>query len=739
MKLLSCYIEGYGKIKRREYTFAEGIASFCEDNGEGKTTLASFIKAMLYGLKGYNKRSMEFCDREHFYPFDGGLFGGNLTLQSGGKTYKIERFFGEKSEKDDKCKVYCNGEETTELGEEVGRAILGLDRESFERTAFLESGDIEISSTSNIHAQLNKFLEGGEAQGGLDEALERLDKAAKTYKKSRAGNDKVTALSAQIDTLRHEVENATAIKRALEGKYAEAKRLQGEITALSARMVVAQEEKEKRSQFEHYDSLVNGVERAKMQLQAIEREYPLGLPSQMEIEAVNEYMVRANELKIKAESGRFSPEENEKLSRLEGRFSQGAPTEETLCAVEEDIQRFGRLTAQSALPQTQTQEKESKGKGRVFLFAVAALFALAGLVLCLFKEYWGLALVVVGGAGLVYGLLAARKGEAAREELLAQRQAEEKRAQDIEELGERLAEFFIGYGLRGENYIKLLGELRLLCAEYANLRGRKLSAQQVEDGLREELRVLLAKIAQFQDKYQLKEVKIHALIENLRESARLRSAIAEGNAQAAIYKQNKGLDEYSSRSFGDLTELQAVFSATQSEKSKLDREIAEDERLAEKLEEYEIDLANAEERLKEYKRKHSLLTATAVFLQRADGKLRDKYVKPVREEFLRYASVIERALGEKVVMTKDFELRFERNGMERSERHFSAGQRSVCALCFRLALVKNMYQGEQPFLILDDPFTGLDEKHMLRVREVLNELSKDMQMLYFTCHESRRV
>ena len=132
MKLISCYIEGYGGIEKKEYFFNESITTFCQENGVGKTTLASFIKAMFYGLKGYKERSA-FCDREHFYPFKGGKFGGNLTFSKDGKIYKIERYFGEKTTRGDTLKVYCNGEITEEFGEDIGKEIFGVDEASFLR------------------------------------------------------------------------------------------------------------------------------------------------------------------------------------------------------------------------------------------------------------------------------------------------------------------------------------------------------------------------------------------------------------------------------------------------------------------------------------------------------------------------------------------------------------------------------------------------------------------------------
>ena len=185
--------------------------------------------------------------------------------------------------------------------------------------------------------------------------------------------------------------------------------------------------------------------------------------------------------------------------------------------------------------------------------------------------------------------------------------------------------------------------------------------------------------------------------------------------------------------------MQARLTEKQNERSKLEREIEADETQAESIYDKEAKLAEAEERLKEYRQKHRLLKAAKEFLESADGKLKDKYVKPIRDEFLRYAEILEKTLGEKVVMTKNFEIFFERNGELRSEKHLSAGQRSICALCFRLALIKNMYKDNLPFLILDDPFVSLDEGHMEKVRGLLKELSKQQQMVYFTCHESRSI
>ena len=77
--------------------------------------------------------------------------------------------------------------------------------------------------------------------------------------------------------------------------------------------------------------------------------------------------------------------------------------------------------------------------------------------------------------------------------------------------------------------------------------------------------------------------------------------------------------------------------------------------------------------------------------------------------------------------------------MSNTDRFLSAGQRSVCALCFRLALMENMYGAEKPFLVLDDPFAELDEGHFEKTAKTLTALAKDVQIIYFCCHASRKV
>ena len=69
--------------------------------------------------------------------------------------------------------------------------------------------------------------------------------------------------------------------------------------------------------------------------------------------------------------------------------------------------------------------------------------------------------------------------------------------------------------------------------------------------------------------------------------------------------------------------------------------------------------------------------------------------------------------------------------------NYSTGIIGCIDLCMRLALVDALFEGEQPFLILDDPFVDFDDMHLQEARKLIKEIAKNKQIIYFVCHSSR--
>ena len=54
-------------------------------------------------------------------------------------------------------------------------------------------------------------------------------------------------------------------------------------------------------------------------------------------------------------------------------------------------------------------------------------------------------------------------------------------------------------------------------------------------------------------------------------------------------------------------------------------------------------------------------------------------------------------------------------------------------------MTDSLYEGELPFLVLDDPFISYDDERGARARRLLSAIAKERQILYFTCSDSRDI
>ncbi len=149
------------------------------------------------------------------------------------------------------------------------------------------------------------------------------------------------------------------------------------------------------------------------------------------------------------------------------------------------------------------------------------------------------------------------------------------------------------------------------------------------------------------------------------------------------------------------------------------------------------ELERQEETARTDAKRAELLDHTVALLEQARQDLSDRYMGTVQSRFLSYMDRICGEDPEKLQVTAELEVRVERLGEHRPLEYFSAGQTDLILLCMRLALADALFREGQPFLILDDPFVNLDDRHTKRALEVLQELSKDHQILYLVCNSSR--
>ena len=85
----------------------------------------------------------------------------------------------------------------------------------------------------------------------------------------------------------------------------------------------------------------------------------------------------------------------------------------------------------------------------------------------------------------------------------------------------------------------------------------------------------------------------------------------------------------------------------------------------------------------------------------------------------------------------DFSIAIMEEGLPRDPSLMSEGSRDLISLCRRMAMIDAMYPEEKPFLVLDDPFSNLDDERLKGGLRFLHSASLEYQIIYLTCHKSR--
>ena len=338
MRLLRCHIEHFGKFSDYTVDFEENPCVFNEPNGWGKSTLASFIKVMFYGFANEKKRG-DALERERvrFRPWQGGVYGGELVFEAGGKKYLLNRTFGKKEAEDtfalyDAATNLLSEDYTANIGEE----LFQINQESFLRTVFIAQNDCDTGATDSINAKIGNLTDCLDDMNNYESVQEKI----KNLRNNLTPTRKTGALKQQkeeLAQLRDELRRVEAAGQAVEELEAhlagcveergavltERSRLQEKWEALTAQRAV----EAKRT---HYTSILNQWEEKRG---TVDRELAELGGSAPDRETLQTMQNRRNEL-LRAESeaavNELSRSEQENYARLCERFAKGVPDEKDI-------------------------------------------------------------------------------------------------------------------------------------------------------------------------------------------------------------------------------------------------------------------------------------------------------------------------------------------------------------------------------------------------------------------------
>ena len=703
MIIEACHIAQFGKWKDADFSFSPGKNSFLWDNGYGKTSFIYFFKLMFYGVSGDRKQDLEENERKHYMPFQGASFGGRIIFRIGEKRYRLERSFGlKKSEDSFRLFDEDSGKESKDYSENIGEELFSLDAESFQRVCMISHEDLHFSMNSRMHAKLGNVAEDQEDMKKFQQVQMILKDGINALSPNRrTGN--IFKLKMQEEELssglygKEALENAVLSieKEVLSLTDKEARRKE-EGKALEAELSQRISEKDSLGKWMSYAQKKEEWEKAEYRYENALKWYYQDRFS--EIPEEKKALLWKEEMQSLQEQIHSIKKEIEKVSEAGGEnVDVEAGKEEGIVLPLEEASVPGASRAKKDTSKNETFGNGTKEMGQYGTSPVV-LFALAGLgllfVLLFFGKLFGMPLGLPSALFLLLGILSLSLC------------------------------FFLWW--RGEQKKRTWKEKQ----EEEEARQRKQQAIRFAS-----LEELLSRFHKLED---MQDLEMEAAG---RKEEFLRFVEEEGGEQAFSLLEEKQKEWEEGPSLEESRRKLEEFRKEEEERrEEIRKKRAEREakvRDLEFLEEQERLLEQKKEEREALEKRYNLLQKTKAYLEMAKERFALQYKAPILEAFQKYfQSICTEPL--QFQMSEDLELSFVDRGLSREQGYLSEGLQDLCRFCQKLAIFDAMFREEKAFLLLDDPFSHLDEKNGARARALLEELAKSRQIFYFTCSEERK-
>ncbi len=797
MKIIECYIENFGKISARGYSFKDGLNCIKEDNGSGKTTLAVFIKVMLYGMSDTKKTSLEENDRKHYLPWGGGACGGSLTFSVGEKTYRIQRSFAPKAA-DDSFALYdtATGRVCADFGENLGEELFGIDVDGFERTVFLSERSLTPKSDNKtISAKLSDLVGCDGDIGGMDNALKNLENQRKFYQK-KGGSGEISDIKAKISDTNKRIDALNKTEEAL----AEAEKKLGE---LSKELSVARQNSAELARKREKASIKaadNGYETRCKELESALADnvakrsrlleiFGGKIPSFNEIDQAAYKSTEAKNLLQRQSEGAENKRYRELLD-----FFGGQPSSEDIERIKYKVKELEDIKARENSPAARRAKElfarrvpsgeeireisrlQKKKIGRISsgVFIICALLCVAGAITGLLISP---ALFSLCAFGALIAIVTAITVSASKNK--SKKKADEfflsvteKLPTDSKETHRMLEEMLLllpeAEGLADGEYIKGLEDeiclfnsrfnshdddcisvAKEIIEKHSELTALAMADRYLRENKEDTLRraeILRTEVAEFLSGFKLTDAEpFSQLREALTELNRLSSEISSKETEIATLKSKRALGEDGVKEAKEeLARIDDENEALNEKIALLNREYTLTERAcrtySEELEcrdELVMRLGELEETLAKTKENYDIILQTKKYLQAACDSMTSRYIGKTKESFVKYTELIGGAKEDRFEMDTDFGVSKIEGAATKTVDAYSRGTKDLYNLASRLALVDSLYDQEEPFIIMDDPFTALDDSKTKAALELLEKLAKERQIIYFTCSRSR--
>lgn len=744
MRLISCYIAGFGKFVSQTLDLSQNMMFIKGDNGWGKTTLADFLESMLYGIDGGRSKDVYENKRLKYEPWSGARFGGTLTFEYGDRTYRVERTFGKTAGADtanvydeNNMQCYVFGDKAERLGE----TVLGVDRESFKKTAYIPQGSIVTDGFSpTIKEKLTELLSTTKQNNGAQTAMDTLEKAERALRsKRKPGKGKLDELDEKIDyvrTQKAESESAVLVCQEKQAEQAQKRRrleqIQSELSRMDARLEDYARRNERYATRTARLEVENTVRESREKLTSLQGFFgevnPLTLNTEGLEKGIGEFYALKEEIDALTERQEKLNEQIREKQAVATKLEASRQTLESYELLLDEQERVDKAGAKADKKSYKFAKKRASSAMGILIFSLIVAFA--GGLLINAVQILGIILLAGGTFGVLYGLIQmlryTKNRKRKRSSSFADAEMEQRYLRVLEEvelLETQMKKFPKTLEADGEELAESLEEKKTRRGQLNSAIIEFFSHFRMEENYdyRAGLSLLKTRVGEYGACVQAEQAGLQRL-QTLPQETFTEEEFSPADMQS-LALEKRGLETERERLTAELGRGEAEIQALEKTAVKKADLEAEEERLG-------AEKTRLEKRL-------NVIRYAKEILLRARSNMATKYLDPAQKRLQRYAWEMGlenfadslRLQGDGVPVAEDA-------GVLRELGYYSAGMQDLFGLCLRLALAESIYP-DGGILILDDPFVNLDDDKTARAKTLLYGLSQKYQILYLTCKQER--
>lgn len=632
----------------------------------------------------------------------------------------------------------------------------------------------------SISAKLGNVLESENDVNTSDEAINRLKEEMKLFQKT-GSRGLISEKKEKLNEMKRKLENSKFDEQVLEELLAKSQKINEEIKEKQSirenkqKMLTKKIENDRiKAKIETYNNLSKALEKSEQEYNTLNSFFKNGKPTENELEEISQKYENIKKIEIEINNNTLFEAENTKLTQLENKFFGKEINEQEIDEKISSITKLQEIEAEiqkteisvNTLKYKIQSEKEQikKTKTQFILFIIIGIIiSITGLILTKYAiSTIGIILIIISLVIKVSKKTPIGNIQKELTEITENLNILQKSKIEINSnITVFIAKFEANLNLEYQEKIIFLSNIKTEYIQYKELLNQKNTKQKNIELSKIKKAQLENEIQMFMTKYFIDINKpFLQMLQEIKSNLTRLSIVNEEYEQNLKNKQkfdtqnNMSETENANLSYGsstysettleldeeklklEINELSNSIDELLDAKNQLKNKIETLENKIDETEYLQNDIENLTESLKTDENKYKILGKTKELLEKAKGQFSSNYLKDMIDGLKKYLKL----LNNKELETNvdiNLNVQIDVNGSKREIKNFSKGYQDLMYICIRLGLINALFKNEQPFLVLDDPFTNLDDNKTEKALKLLEGLALDYQIIYFVCNSSR--